>query len=142
MAGTELSTEVHHDEHHHPEDGPMVSRDINERNALSVTFAFVAGAGVTLLILVGAIGVIQGEADGNLMGVLFAIGVALILVGGITWAGIVRPWEEFPSVTEGFYSTPATMGQALHDDPHEDQPEAHQVDTREADTHTSPTASH
>jgi hypothetical protein len=130
MAGTELSTEVHHDAHHHHEDGPVVSRDINQRNALSVAFAFVAGTGVILLILVGAIGVIQGSAaDSDVMGLLFVAGIALLVVGGLTWAGIVRPWEEFPSVTEGFYET-AVVASSHHDDDHAE--DAHATDAHAA----------
>jgi ABC-type nickel/cobalt efflux system permease component RcnA len=116
MAGNELSTETNHHDHHY-QDGPIVSRDINKRDALSVAFSFVAGAGVILMMLAGAVGVIQGDnADNALLGLLFMAGAAFLIVGGVVWTSIVRPWEAFPSVTEGFFETQPAP--AHHDDDH------------------------
>lgn len=109
MAENELATQTHHDDDHgdHPEDGPVVSRDISKQDPLTLTFAFIAGLGLTLMILAGAIGVIDGvNADDTLMGLLFTGGGLLLVAGGGAWAGIVRPWEAFPSVTEGYYDAP------------------------------------
>lgn len=109
MAENELATQTHHDDHgDHPEDGPVVSRDITKQDSLTLTFAFIAGLGMTLMILAGAIGVIDGaNADDTLMGLLFVGGGLMLVAGGGAWAGIVRPWEAFPSVTEGYYDAPS-----------------------------------
>ncbi len=124
MAGNELSTEISHHDHQY-QDGPVVSRDINQRDSTSIAFAFVAGAGVILMMMAGAIGVIQGDnADNSLLGLLFMAGVAALIVGGIGWTALVRPWEAFPSVTEGFFDTTPAPAQheADHADDATDQP--------------------
>lgn len=130
MAGNELSTETSHHDHHY-QDGPIVSRDINQRDALTVAFAFIAGAGVIFMMLAGGIGVIQGEnANNDLLGLMFVAGIAFLIVGGFAWTAVVRPWEAYPSVTEGFFDVKPTAQQAHHDDDH-----AH--DNHEHDAHSA-----
>jgi hypothetical protein len=113
----QISTEVHDTATDGHATDPQ--RDINAQNPLTLTFAFVAGLGLTLMIAAAAIGVIQGaEADSDLLGLLFLGGTAGLIIGGVAWAGIVRPWEAFPSVTEGFYDPPPTAEK--HDEPTDD----------------------
>jgi ABC-type nickel/cobalt efflux system permease component RcnA len=125
MAGNELSTETSHHDHHY-QDGPVVSRDINARFSLTVAFAFVAGTGVVLMMLAGAIGVIQGaSANNDLLGLMFMAGTAFLIVGGVAWTGIIRPWEDYPSVTEGFFEVTPAPQHAHHDDDADHHAEAH-----------------
>lgn len=84
-------------------------------NPLTVSLALMAGLGVTLMMVAAGIGVIQGEsADSELVGLLFAGGIGLFIVGVVAWAGVVRPWENFDDINEPHYHG------HHHDEAHED----------------------
>lgn len=72
-----------------------------------VGMAFVAGIGVTLMILAAIFGVIGGsEADAaasNQVGVLFIVGVGLTLAGLIAWFFTVRPFANFDDINVPLY---------------------------------------
>jgi hypothetical protein len=93
-------------------------------HSLVVGLAFIAGAGLILMVTVAAVGAIQGDAaDPNALGVLFALGV-ILLVGGIgAWLGVVRPFAHFDDINQ-----PA---------PDEHHPETHH-DSETALAHTPP----
>lgn len=67
--------------------------------SLVVSLAFIAGAGLTLMVVAAAIGVIQAEdADTRALGLLFAAGLVL-LVGGIgAWLAVERPFMHFDDI--------------------------------------------
>jgi hypothetical protein len=76
------------------------TRDTGQ-NALTVSLAMLAGLGMTVMIVAAASGVIDGaSADGAAVGLLFTAGVALLVVGLVAWAAVVRPWENFDDINQ------------------------------------------
>ncbi len=74
------------------------------QNSLTISLALLAGLGLTLMIVAAGIGVIQGDsADGELLGLLFVGGIAALVVGGVAWGGVVRPWENFDDINQPLY---------------------------------------
>jgi hypothetical protein len=73
--------------------------------------AMIAGLGVILMILVAAIGVVQGAtADSNLLGLMFAGGVAFFLIGVVGWFGLTQPQKHFDDI-----NIPKDSGHHGHD---------------------------
>lgn len=63
--------------------------------------AMVAGAGLVLMIVVLAVGVIQGEqANSSLMGLLFTGGLALLITGAAGWVFVVQPQRHFDDINQ------------------------------------------
>jgi hypothetical protein len=94
-----MATEDAHELPDGAENTPAESQE-----ALALGFAMLAGLGLVVMMAVGGVGVIQGaDADGEILGVLFAAGAAAMVAGAGAWMGITRPWESFQSVTEGYY---------------------------------------
>jgi ABC-type nickel/cobalt efflux system permease component RcnA len=71
------------------------------QSPLAISLAFIAGLGLTIMIVALALGVINGaEANANGLGVLFAAGL-VILIGGIGgWMGAVRPFQHFDDINK------------------------------------------
>lgn len=114
-----------HGHHHGPYPEQPIAQLAYPRNGISLSLAMLAGLGGTLMILAGAFGVIDGPAaDSDALGLFFAIGLALFLTGSLAWLAFQRPWEIFPSVTEGYYDKPEEPYGTHHDDDVEHQ--AHQ----------------
>ena len=68
------------------------------RNTLTEGLALVAGLGVIVLVSAAIIGVTDSNA--NFVGLLFAVGVALLVAGSVAWLGVVRPWENFDDISQ------------------------------------------
>lgn len=69
------------------------------KNPITVGLSFCAGIGITLMILVATIGVIQGEgADESLLGILFALGTGMFITGIIAWFAVVQPQKHFDDI--------------------------------------------
>ena len=61
----------------------------------------VAGLGVFLMITALAIGVIQGSAaDTSTVGLVFAAGLVLFLLGAGSWFAIVQPQKHFDDINQ------------------------------------------
>lgn len=61
--------------------------------------SLVAGAGMTLMLLALGIGAVQGEAaDSSAIGLSFAGGLVLFLVGAIAWFAIAQPQKHFDDI--------------------------------------------
>jgi hypothetical protein len=74
----------------------------------------VAGLGVTLMIIALAVGVIQGSAaDTNAVGLLFAGGLVLFILGAGSWFAIVQPQKHFDDINQ-----PAEADHHGHADDH------------------------
>ncbi len=74
--------------------------------------AFIAGAGLTLMIIAGGIGVVGGEAaDSASLSLLFILGVAMLISGSVAWFAIVRPDTHFDNI-----NVPMYHGHDHHDD--------------------------
>lgn len=67
--------------------------------------SLIAGIGLTAMMLVLGFGVIQGEnADGGLLGLFFAAGLALFLFGAGGWVAVVQPHKHFDDINEPHYT--------------------------------------
>jgi len=60
-----------------------------------------AGAGLILMMLALGIGVVQGSAaDSTVVGVTFAAGIGLLVIGIIGWFAVVQPSRHFDDINE------------------------------------------
>jgi hypothetical protein len=76
-----------------------------------------AGFGIILMLTALAIGVMQGStADSNLIGLMFAGGVAFFLIGAAGWFGLTQPQKHFDDI-----NVPMDTGHHGHDhgEPHD-----------------------
>ena len=74
------------------------------QNSLTLGLAMLAGLGMTMMIVAAGIGVVGGiDSDSALVGWLFIAGVAMFIVGGFGWSGVVRPWETFDDINQPLY---------------------------------------
>ncbi len=81
--------------------------------------ALTAGAGLILMMLALAIGVVQGEAaDASTIGLTFAGGLALLVLGIGGWLALVKPFQHFDDINEPHYT--GHHDAAAHADTHED----------------------
>jgi len=63
--------------------------------------AMVAGVGVLLMMLALGVGVVQGKAaDGNTVGLLFAAGLVLFVLGAGSWFAVVQPQKHFDDINQ------------------------------------------
>jgi ABC-type nickel/cobalt efflux system permease component RcnA len=70
-------------------------------NPLLFGLSFLGGAGVVVMIVVAAIGVIGGAAaDSGTLGMFFWLGLALLLVGIVGWFGVTRPDKTFDDINQ------------------------------------------
>jgi hypothetical protein len=61
--------------------------------------SLVAGLGVTLMIIALGVGVIQGEgSESKSIGLLFAAGLVLFILGAGAWYGVVQPQKHFDDI--------------------------------------------
>ncbi len=61
--------------------------------------AFTAGLGLTLMAVALALGAIQGStADSGAIGLTFAVGLVLFVLGFAGWIGIVQPHKHFDDI--------------------------------------------
>lgn len=68
-------------------------------SALVTGLAFIAGAGLAVMVTAAAVGAVQGEnASPEVLGLFFALGVVL-LVGGVgAWLAVERPFAHFDDI--------------------------------------------
>lgn len=101
------------------------------QNPLTLGLSFIAGGGVTLMIVALAIGVAD-PAQESLVWLLFLVGLAMMIGGIVAWLGVVRPHENFDDIDQPLYDGHD------HDDDHDDHDE-HALAVRED---SSVTAAH
>ncbi len=86
---------------------------------LTLGLAMVAGSGLILMVIALSIGSILGaNADSNAIGLLFAAGLALFVVGIAGWFGVVQPHKHFDNIEVPMYT-------GHHDEHHEAPGETH-----------------
>lgn len=86
--------------------------------------SLVAGLGFILMATSLGVGVIQGSsADANAIGLLFAAGLLLLILGGAGWLAIVQPYKHFDDINEPQYT--GHHHEEHHDDHVEDAEAAH-----------------
>jgi hypothetical protein len=72
--------------------------------AVRLGLAFIAGAGLTLMIIAAGFGVITGEnVDSASLGLFFAVGFAMLATGIIAWFAVVRPDTHFDDINQPMY---------------------------------------
>lgn len=72
--------------------------------SLPLGLSFVAGLGMTVMIVVLALGVIQGvDADGQALGIGFFSGLVLFVAGVAGWMAVVRPHTHFDNIEVARY---------------------------------------
>ena len=77
--------------------------------------ALVAGLGFILMMAALSLGVIQGSAaDSNAIGLLFAAGLSLFILGAVGWFATTRPDRHFDDINVPQY----TGHQEEHHDAH------------------------
>jgi hypothetical protein len=63
--------------------------------------AMVAGLGVILMIIALGVGVILGAAaNSNTVGLLFAAGLVLFILGAVAWFAVVQPQKHFDDINK------------------------------------------
>ncbi len=75
------------------------------RTPVPFGLALTAGAGLILMILALAFGVIQGDAaNSTVTGLTFVGGLALLLIGIAGWLAVVQPFEHFDDINVPQYT--------------------------------------
>ncbi len=97
---------------------PMLSED-------EVTWAFVIGGGMLLIMLALGLNAMQGAGNSSALSVILPIGGLLAIGGTIGWLAQFQPWKKFDDL-----STPLYTGHEGHDshethDEHAAHEEAH-----------------
>jgi hypothetical protein len=88
--------------------------------SLSLGLAFVAGAGVTLMILALGFGVTEGAAaNGSAITISFLAGVMLLILGIVGWYVVVQPQKHFDDINVPMYTGHAH--DAHHEEAHADE---------------------
>ena len=71
---------------------------------LRVGLSFVAGLGLILMVVAAGIAVTSNETtDTSGLGLLFAVGVGMLITGIIVWFAVVRPDTHFDDINEPMY---------------------------------------
>lgn len=71
-------------------------------NAVTLTFAFIAGGGILLMLAALVIGVIDENAGGA-VGLLFVLGIAGMITGIIAWMSVTQPFKNFDDINQPMY---------------------------------------
>ncbi len=72
-----------------------------KKTAHPMTFSLALAAGAGLIVMIGALatGSIQGDAaNTSTFNGIFAIGVALFLIGLVGWLVVVQPWTHYDDI--------------------------------------------
>lgn len=96
----------------------MVSGTGKQFTRASLGLSFVAGVGFVAMMIALGIGMIQGAAaDSGTIGLLFAGGLVLFIVGAAGWFAVEQPHKHFDDINVPHYHG--------HHDEHHDIHEAH-----------------
>lgn len=72
--------------------------------SLRVGLAFVAGIGLTLMVVAAGFAVVAAEGvDNSGLGLMFGVGLAMLVTGIIAWFAVVRPDTHFDDINEPMY---------------------------------------
>ena len=73
----------------------------SNHNPIVWVVSLVAGLGITLMMVALGVGVIQGEAaDSSAIGLLFAAGLVLFILGAGSWFAVVQPQRHFDDINK------------------------------------------
>ncbi len=96
---------------HHEEHSPGMVHDFG-MTPLTWWLAALAGSGMTLMLIAAAIGVTTGQS----VGVLFALGLLMLIGGGAAWFGVARPHENIDDIEKPLDA----HGHDAHPEPEDD----------------------
>ena len=83
---------------------------------LQIGLAFIAGTGLTLMVIVAGVAVVDTTTmDSASLGLLFAVGTAMLISGILAWFAVVRPDTHFDDINVAKY----------HGHDHHDEHDAH-----------------
>jgi hypothetical protein len=88
-------------------------------NPLSFSMALVGGIGLTLMIIALGWGVVSGDTSTNGVGVLFLLGLVLLVIGVVAWVGVTRPFANFDDISKPLEDDHG-HGHAAHDAAHDE----------------------
>jgi hypothetical protein len=84
------------------------------KKPLAFGLSLTAGAGLILMMLALAFGVVQGDAaNGSIIGLTFVGGLVLFLLGIGGWLAVVQPFKNFDDINQPQYT-------GHHDEHHEE----------------------
>ncbi len=83
---------------------------VNAMTEWNKSFAFLAGGGLTFIIMAIFLSVIRGTSDG-IIGFLMIVGIAGLITGVVMWSALSRPWTRYDDL-----STPLYTGHAHHEE--------------------------
>lgn len=107
----------------------MATETVRKFTPLTMGLSMIAGLGLILMLIALSIGVIEGaEADSTAVGLLFAGGVGLMIVGIGAWFAVVQPQKHFDDINVPLYSG------HHHEEHHEPAAEDHGTET---DSHSA-----
>lgn len=67
--------------------------------------ALTSGTGLVLMMIALAVGVVQGDAaNGSVIGLTFASGLALLILGLVGWLAVVQPFKHFDDINVPQYT--------------------------------------
>ncbi len=95
------------------------------KKPLPFGLALTSGAGLVLMMTALAVGVVQGDAaNGTVVGVAFAGGLALLILGIGAWLAVVQPFKHFDDINIPQYTGHHEEAHEVHHDeaaiiPHE-----------------------
>lgn len=70
---------------------------------LQIGLAFIAGIGLTLMVVVAGIAVVGPAMDSSTLGLVFAVGAAMLITGIIAWFAVTRPDTHFDDINVAMY---------------------------------------
>jgi hypothetical protein len=75
------------------------------KKPLAFGLSLTAGAGLIVMMLALAFGVVQGDAaNGSIIGLTFAGGVVLLILGIGGWLAVVQPFKSFDDINQPQYT--------------------------------------
>jgi len=66
-------------------------------------FAFLAGGGLTLIIIAIFLSVIRGSSDGGI-GIMMILGIAGFIAGIVLWSALSHPWTRYDDLSTALYT--------------------------------------
>lgn len=83
---------------------------------LALGLSMVAGLGVVLIIIALGVGAVEGaSADSNAIGLMFAAGLILFLLGAISWYSVLQPQKYFDDINVPLEAEPHHGAHDSHD---------------------------
>ncbi|MFN8528215.1 MAG: hypothetical protein U0670_06365 [Anaerolineae bacterium] len=76
------------------------TKNFKTSHPLTFGLSLATGIGVILMILALGFGVVQTDANGYVIGMVFAAGLIAFVTGAIAWVAITRPFTHFDDINQ------------------------------------------